>query len=108
MPIRRAIVVVDDEFLKMDVIDHEGDPWLVPEWLAANDGSHRIPVRMISLATVPHQVVPSGEPANLVVNDPLPKSLLSGPIPEHEARRFRVLDYPDIRVPTPGWGFSRH
>src|SRR4051812_15118997 len=101
MPILSAVAPVGSEVLRIDVIEHEGDFWLVPQWLTANDGTHQRPARMISLTTIRHQRLDSGEPADFVLNDPLPEYLLEGEVPREEAARYRILNYPEIVIPLP-------
>jgi hypothetical protein len=81
-----------------DVISHEGQFWLVPEWLDSQDGKWTKPARIVPLATMPHQQG-TGYP-EFVVNDPIPKSVLFGrPSPE-EAHKFAIVEYPEIVFPS--------
>lgn len=78
-----------------DVIEFRGTFWLVPEWLDNRVQKLTKPVRIVSLATLPH----SRTGRFFVVNDPIPKSVFDGQIPPQEAGKFVVIENPDISFP---------
>jgi hypothetical protein len=101
--IRKATIIVQSDGLHhieiMDVIEFEGQFWLVPEWLDNTSLEVTMPVRIISLATIRHSRS-AGYP-EFVVEDPIPKSVFDGLIQSPEARGFVVRERPDIRFPIP-------
>ncbi len=98
----KARFIVDLGVMKQyghcDVVEHNGEHWLVPQWV--NDPTARVrrPARMVSLKFIPHETV-RGEYQFLII-DPLPKWLLDGsPGPRDERKRFAILNYPEIEFP---------
>lgn len=96
----QALVAIDGAGLvTMDVIDHEGQPWLVPSWLENQAEGWQTPERLILLATIPHQVEPVGTGHRYVVNIELPRSLLDPLTPWTGGLPFVVVDRPvGIRI----------
>lgn len=96
----QALVAIDGAGLvTMDVIHHEGRPWLVPSWLENQVEGWQTPERLILLATIPHQVEPVGTGRRYVVNIELPRSLLDPLTPWTGGMPFVVVDRPaGIRI----------
>lgn len=95
-----AQVIVADgvhNIVMMDVIEHQGGFWLVPEWLDNRAQQVTMPVRIVSLETLPHQRT-RGRP-EFVVNDPVPKYVFDGHVPPEQATKYIVVERPDIRIP---------
>lgn len=98
----KALVFMDDAAAYvMDVVKHEGTLWLVPEWLAGNSRTHRLPVRMVSLANAKVQRTANGLPATFVVSDAIPRSIFDGSAPIDQRQKYDVRDYPDLAFPFP-------
>jgi hypothetical protein len=103
MAVYKAHVTIAGEVYEIhtvDVIEHEGQFWLVPEWLDSPDRKWTKPARIVSLATIQHQTMRG--PIGFVVNDPIPKSVLFGQPSPEEASRFVIVEAPEIQLPHPG------
>mgnify|MGYP007100080988 CR=1 FL=1 len=97
----RALVFMDDGIAYiMDVVQHEGGLWLVPEWLVGNSRTHRLPRRMVSLAGCLVRHTPEG-PAEWTVSDAIPKSIFDGSAPPSERQRYDVHELPDLAFRIP-------
>jgi hypothetical protein len=81
----------------MDVIEHAGKFWLVPEWLDNQSQKLTMPLRIISLETMVHHRM-KGNP-DFLVEDPVPIYVFDGRIPPEEAGKYVVVEGPDIRIP---------
>ncbi|MCF3628191.1 hypothetical protein RJ527_08950 [Thalassospiraceae bacterium LMO-SO8] len=81
----------------VDVIEHGDYFWLVPEWLDLQGKGVSKPARIVSLKTIPHERG-EGDP-EFVVSDPVPKSVFDGRAPEELAKRYIVIESPEIVVP---------
>ena len=93
------IAVIGGGLVSMDVIEHEGQPWLVPSWLEHPTEGLQTPERMILLATIPHQSQPIGRGTRYVLNVELPRALLDPLCPWTGGPPFVVVDRPPgIRV----------
>lgn len=91
----QALIAIDGGGLvTMDVIQHEGRPWLVPSWLEHPAEGWQTPERMILLATFPHQVGLAGAVRRYVLNIELPRSLLDPLTPWSGGPPFVVADRP--------------
>jgi hypothetical protein len=104
MEIYRANLIIqtgaahDNEI--MDVIEFAGQFWLVPEWLDNAALGVTMPARMISLAPIGHNQLTAGI-KYFVIEDPIPRSIFDGSIPEAEARGFVLIDRPPVQFPIP-------
>jgi len=103
MKLRKAHVVIaerDGAHLNtyMDVIEHAGKSWLVPEWIDHKDEKSISPRRMILLETLPHQEL-LGYGPDFVVHNPVPKYVFDGQVPSQEAGTYVVVESPGIRFP---------
>jgi hypothetical protein len=101
MRVRKATVILSAEVSEVhivDVIEHEGQFWLVPEWLENPIQRLRRPMRIVSLSRLPHQRMRNADP-EFVVNDAIPKSVFDGQIPPGQAETYLVVELPDICIP---------
>jgi hypothetical protein len=93
-----ARLIIDGAHYAMDVIEHEGSFWLVPEWIDDTAAGVSMPRRIVSLATIPHEVMRADNP-KIVVNYPVPKSVFDGAPPSEIAGKYVVIELPEIRIP---------
>lgn len=91
----------DGEMHLVDTIEYQGQFWLVSSWNESRQGRWSKPVRIVSLATIPHQMSSGGGEPRGVVNYPIPKVLLQDvhALSPELAARYRVVDSPDITLP---------
>jgi hypothetical protein len=102
MQIKTAMVgnAEGGELWKCDVIEHEGDLWLVPTWLENKDEGWMTPARIVRLTGLQFQTTAEGSwMGDYVLNEPIPKSLFEGRPPE-QGEKYVVVERPDIRVST--------
>jgi hypothetical protein len=88
----------DGSIWQIDVIDYQGEPWLVPMWLQNKDEGWMKPARIIRMRG--HRYQEESEEFGYVLNEPLPKAVLEGRQPKGGS--FEVIEQPDIRIPTGG------
>jgi hypothetical protein len=88
------------QVLKMDTIEHEGQFWLVPEWLDSQTEEWTMPARIILLDSLRHQKS-DGEQWDFVLNDPLPKAIAYGETQPEEGSEYVVVERPGIQLPKP-------
>ena len=88
--------------IEIDTIKHDGKMWLVPEWIEGPTEGLTMPARIICLDTLRHQAMPENNPADFVVNDPIPKTILGGQSPPEAESRYVVIERPDIQYRSPG------
>ena len=97
----KTLIYWDDdkigELLTCDSIEYLGGLWLVSAWLESTDDKERYPERIIRFDLARYQDEPFGV-HRCVLNDPVPKELLSGP--SRSLPPFEVVVAPDIRVST--------
>ncbi len=100
-----AMVILSDddgkngEIHNVDVIEFDGQAWLVPEWLDRPDEKMTMPARIILLDVMPHS---RGEVSpQFVVDGPIPKSVLAGNAPRALEAQYVVVERPDIQLPLP-------
>lgn len=98
MKIYKALVPLADGIYTMDAIEHNGEFWLVPEWIEAHNKELKMPVRIIRLWGLEHQVTIGGPFGDFVVANPIPKAVLNGQIPPELERAYTVIERPDIRI----------
>lgn len=85
---------------KVDVIEHLGGFWLVPEWIELLEQRLRRPVRIISLMTLQHQdSAGTGPLPRFLVNNPISKAVFSGHVRPEQAHGYIVMEMPDISLP---------
>lgn len=99
MKILKAMVPVGAEVRKVDVIEYEGQFWLVPLWLDTRESGMTTPLRIISLAAIPHQTLTHDPHAQFAVNSPIHKALFElGPIPPELSRGYVIHERPPIQI----------
>ena len=101
MKIFKTMVIVDGAINQIETIEYEGYYWLVPDWLVSPDGKQMRPLRIISLATIPHTGKPEGAAPHFVVSGPVPKSVFDGVAPKGQEALFRIVEQPQIVFPNP-------
>ena len=88
------------QMMSTDVIEYEGQFWLVTRTLGSQDGKWRKPDRLVAFGSIPHQKTLSA-PTDFVLNVPLPKALFDDDLPSEIACRYVVKEQPDITLPGP-------
>ncbi len=84
----------------MDTIEHEGQFWLVPEWIVSQSEGWTMPARIILLDTLDHQKS-GGEQYDFVLNGPIPKAIVSGETEPEPDSEYVVVERPNIQFPKP-------
>jgi len=90
----------------MDVIEHEGQFWLVPHWFENLATKQSKPSRLIALSTIQHQRVDGSPLGDFVVSGPIPKAVIEGRVRQQKGfgmNDYIVVEAPDIvveRTPT--------
>ena len=92
-----AIVAVGPSMHMFHVMEHGGQKWLVPGWIDSPNGEWTRPERMILMDVLPYALL--GGRADYVVNKPLPREYVVGPLPSEIESPFIVLYLPDIVLP---------
>lgn len=98
MNILRAMFVANDGVYHIDVIDHAGEFWLVPEWLDNPAEGWSKPARIIRLNSVPHKKTLGGSLGDFHILSVVPKAALFGPYPYTGPLPVEMVEAPDIRV----------
>lgn len=93
-----AHVGSDEGIFIADVLQTEGELWLVAEWLETQDRQWRTPRRTIRVTEWVHQRLAEG-PVDLVL-DPIPKAVLDGHADTDAGVQYVVLEGPSDRF---GW-----
>ncbi|WP_169731733.1 hypothetical protein [Sphingomonas jaspsi] len=93
------VAIAEQGLCEMDVIEHDGEHWLVPEWLQHTKEGWMTPIRIIRLIGLQHQRGTVW--GDFLVNDPIPEAVIEGRLPKGPSR-YTVVERPDIRVPTGG------
>ena len=101
MKILKTWMLLDGEHHLVDTIEYEGKFWLVTEWIDSRSEGWSMPARIILLDVLPHKRVASGNPADYVVEYPIPKSVFDGQIPKQSKYKFVVIERPEIRIYFP-------
>lgn len=101
MKLYSAMLTTDGDIVKMDVIEYKGGFWLVPEWLVSPDKKYMRPLRAVSLATIEHSLIESGNPAHFVVSMPIDKSVFHGHPVEDLQTAYVIEENPEIVFPNP-------
>jgi hypothetical protein len=84
-----------------DTIEHEGQFWLVPEWIPRPAGGKPRPARLIRPAADPFLPAPLGHPADFRLERSIPKGVFAGRIPPQGEDEILVLEAPDIEHEGP-------
>jgi hypothetical protein len=81
-------------------IRHEGEIWLVPDWIRSPRGRSAKPLRMIPLSKFPHKEFPQTSEAfaDYGIDGLVPKDLFDLKIPPLLSAAFGVRERPAIRV----------
>lgn len=110
MKILKTLLGFEDSgnLFECDTIEHEGQFWLVPEWLEAPELGVKRPARMIPLARLRHQRMSAGWAQRFAVPDPVPRDVFEGHAPPEKAAQFGVIDQPDIEFQIPKGSAGLH
>jgi hypothetical protein len=96
------LIIIGDDGVNMislmDVIEHAGKFWLVPDWIDMPVQKGTKPLRIISLETMAYDRMVGSNPEFLVEN-PVPSYIFEGRIPPAEAGKYVVVEGPDILIP---------
>jgi hypothetical protein len=69
----------DAALYQCNAIEHEGEVWLVPNWIPSPAEGYAIPERMIPLRRFRHQMF-ENRSGDLLINIPVPRALIDGPL----------------------------
>lgn len=100
MQIFKTFVTLADGLYRIDTIEHEGRFWLAPEWIDTPRTGWSKPRRLVPLDLLGAQELQGNPQARFLVSTPIPKVLLSGPIPPQIAAQYAVIDLPDLVFET--------
>src|SRR3981189_2448616 len=83
-----------------DAIRHEGEIWLVPDWIRSPRGRSAKPLRMIPLSKFPHKVFRQTPEAfaDYGIDGVVPKGLFDLHISDILVGGFGVRERPNLRV----------
>ena len=99
MKILKTMVSDGTSIQSVDTIEFEGQMWLVPLWFDLQEEGMTMPLRIIALATIPHQVLEHYPAAQFAANKPLPKAFFEpGPIPPELKRGYEIRERPPIQI----------
>jgi hypothetical protein len=107
MKIMKTLVGMEGEphIVLVDTIEHEGKLWLVPKWLESPTEGVQRPERIVRIDTLQKDKIdrsrPNALPADHVLNAPMPRSVLQGPIQPGKDSAYEVIPQPDIEIPLP-------
>jgi len=89
----------DGKFAQCSAIKHEGKLWLVPQWNDSPTEQTTMPERIICLDGLPIQQGGNlgDREFDLLLNRPVPTSVLYGPIPSPATTPFVVVGQPNIK-----------
>lgn len=90
----------DDAMSCVLALRHDGEIWLVPEWVRSPDSQAAKPARIFSLAKFPHRPLRGGNQGDFLINGFVPKALFQKNVPATVAAAFDVQDFPDLTVRT--------
>jgi hypothetical protein len=95
------ITMVSDgaSLLPLDTIEYEGGLWLVPLWIATQDGERLQPARIIRLDSLPHTKLGPPQPFDFQLLSPIPKGVLDGTASPLVMQRYDVIESPAIQRP---------
>jgi hypothetical protein len=86
----------DAALYQCSAIEHEGEVWLVPNWLPSPTEGYAIPERMIPLRRFRHHIFESRS-GDLLINIPVPRVLIDGPLSPELTAQFDVLEPPQLK-----------
>jgi hypothetical protein len=110
MKVLKILVMFEDggALAMCDLIEHESELWLVPEWL--DNPARRVtkPARIIRLATLAHQPMAPGNAygADYVLNYPLPRDVFLGRAQPQPGTGVFVIEAPDNMEMPGGRGLN--
>ena len=84
-----------------DTIEYEGGLWLVPHWIENLSEQYQSPTRIIRMDKLKHQKISKNYPADYLLNEPMPQSILDGRAQTAGGVSFEVVEAPNIRIPLP-------
>ena len=99
--IYRANFVAEDGLYDVDIIDHNAEFWLVPEWLDNPSEKWSTPARIIRLNSIPHRKCLGSPLADFLILPGVPKAAIFGPYPYIGPLQVEMVEAPDIRVVLP-------
>jgi hypothetical protein len=94
--IYEVAVQCEGEIRIIDGIESEGYYWLVPQWIEDTARQRRKPARAIRLDGLKPFVRQPGDDCDFYVPQPMSKALLYGVASTEEARRYVIVDSPDL------------
>lgn len=100
MVVFKTFVPLEDGVYEMDTIEHEGQMWLVPEWIDIPRKGWSRPARIVCLSLLPHSVMGPQFRCRYAVQNPIPKSVLNGQIQPQLASQYVVVENPEIEAET--------
>ncbi len=94
--------VADGNIREAAVVEHQGQFWLVPEWLAEADLGLMRPVRIVSIAQFRHEDLrrQQGCEADFCISEAIPMAMLQGRVPGRSPGT--VIEKPPIEVRARG------
>jgi len=108
--IHKAMIVIEGGpqpgMYRMDVIEHDDDLWLVPEWNDDRVCGVTMPARIVSLRTIPHGRLETPD-VQFMVSSPVPWPVLEGRLTRDGERLYDVVERPQIPFPIPAAPRSR-
>ena len=84
-----------------DTIELDGKLWLVPRWLSNLVEGTRTPLRIICMDGLSYQKMPPNFQEDFVLNNPIPKCVLDGEVPDDTTFEFVIVESPDIVCDIP-------
>lgn len=93
-------IMIENKLTAHDLLEHEGQKYVVVLWYANPDEGLRRPQYVLPLEKVAHQEVDDhSAPFPVLVNDPLPKALFDGTADRALRRRYGVQLGPSLELP---------
>ena len=86
----------DAAFYQCSAIEHEGEVWLVPNWIPLPSKGYTAPERMIPLRQFRHQLF-ENRYGDLLLNIELPRALIDGPLSPELKAQFGVRERPQLK-----------
>jgi hypothetical protein len=91
-----AVLSEDGETRILEAIEAEGYFWLVPQWIEETAEQRRKPGRAIRLDGLKPLDRKPGDECDFFVPQTMSTALLFGDVPPEEARRYVIVDSPDL------------
>lgn len=93
-------MISDGSVKTADVIEYEGNIWLVQEWQVHKSEGWKTPLRIVSIGHLQMQRMSASDPfGDFVVNEPLEAFVLDLHGQPPEGSQYKVIDSPGFRVP---------